>query len=304
MIRCRFKCSTRCGRLSVHLSAACTAARFAGASPSVELQSMGSVLGDDGQWLFAELSTGAIGALSPKAPMVQQVSQDTQLQQHQAVAGPGPHSSAADAAAQQQPTTSMAMAPAPVSRALPASSGMAPSCSLPIMPGAAGAFGFGAAPAGAAAAAAAARLCLFDGSFGASPQAPSISPAAQHSRGLTASMPPPAGPQVADSIGRYSSSGGGGGNRGLSAPLPHLLPGRGSMCGTAGSDGLMRLDSLQQPYRPSLHGEHPSALRTNVNVPCWLLNALQDRLQLHACFSFVSFSASSGSIETCSKLRA
>jgi len=221
---------------------------------------MGSVLGGDGQWLFAELSTGVMGALSPTAPMVQQESQDTQLQQHQAVAGPGSHSSAADAAIQQQPTTSMAMAPAPVSRALPASSGMAPSCSLPIMPGAAGAFGFGAAPAGAAAAAAAARLCLFDGSFGASPQAPSISPAAQHSRGLTASMPPPAGPlpQVA-AIGRYSSSGGGGGaaggNRGLSAPLPHLLPGRGSMCGTAGVDGLMRLDSLQQPYRPSLHGE-------------------------------------------------
>lgn len=210
---------------------------------------MGSVLGGDGQWLLGELSTGAIGALSPVGAALREEGQ----QQEQQQAGQGA------AAAAQQPQTSLAMAaPLPTSRAFPAigSSMAAATCSLPVVPGGSASgfgFGFAAAPAGAAAAAAAAKQCLFDSAFGRAA-----------GNGLPQQLS--GGPPAADgAFGSYvmsssSSSGRGpvvGYGKGVSAPLPRIscTPGRSSLCGTPGSDAFMQAQALQQPYRPSQHGE-------------------------------------------------
>lgn len=233
---------------------------FAGASPAIELQSMGSVLGGDGQWLLGELSTGAIGALSPVGAMLREEGQQQEQQAaQQQDTQQQPDTVVSHAAAVQPPQTSVTMAaPVPVSRALPAmgSSMAAATCSLPLTggPSPGFGFGFGGTPAGAAAAAAAAKQCLFDSAGGAFFQAAANSLPAPPSGGQQ-QVPPANG-----AFGSFSSvrSGPGGSyGRGVSAPLPRIssMPGRASLCGAPGSEGMMQMGSMQQPYRPSQHGE-------------------------------------------------
>jgi hypothetical protein len=249
------------------------AAMCVGASPAIELQSMGSILGGDGQWLFAELSTGAMGALSPVGTALRGEhalldGQHQQQQQQGLPAGQQDPSPAATAAASgvQQPAPSVAVAaPVPVSSCFPAvsSSSMAASCSLPLGAAAAGGFGFGSAPAGAAAAAAAAKLCLFDSAFSRAAAGAPHSQQVQPGMGTSSSFHQPLQPMGARSMSQSanggidgSSSGGGGSSnaygRGVSAPLPHLggLQGRNSLCGGHGSEELMQ----QRAYRMGQQG--------------------------------------------------
>jgi hypothetical protein len=237
-----------------------------GASPAIELQSMGSVLGGDGQWLLGDLSTGAIGALSPDGVVLRRPASDGQQQleqiQEQSV-GHNPNTvTAATAAAQRAQATVTLAAPVPVSMALPAiiTSRAAPSCSLPLMSGAPGSFGFGfgAAPAGAAAAAAAAKQCLFDSAFSRAEAAGGSSGVLLPQRsGRTQSV----SSAVHGTFGSFtgcSASMSGAYSRGVSAPLPRIscMPSRSSICGAPGSaEMLMPLESVHQPYRPSQHGE-------------------------------------------------
>jgi hypothetical protein len=244
----------------------------AGASPAIELQSMGSMLGGDGQWLFGELSTGAIGALSPAGLLLRQPfepedqQQQGQLQQQR--------EQQQQQQGQQEAATVALAAPVPVSSALPAiSSSTAPSCSLPLVPAAGGAFGFGfaGAPAGAAAAAAAAaaKLCLFDSGFASAAGAPQQGQPTQPMQQANGSGPQPADAAAApglalplpagNNISAFSrSSWSSGSSRGVSASLPRISPNRSSLCGVPGADGVMRLgdprQQQQQPYRPSQHG--------------------------------------------------
>lgn len=217
---------------------------------------MGSVLGGDGQWLLGELSTGAIGALSPVGAMLREEGQQQEQQAAQQQATQQQDTMVTHAAAVQQPQASVAVAaPVPVSRAPPAmgSSMAAATCSLPLTGGPTPGFGFGfgATPAGAAAAAAAAKQCLFDSVF---------SQAAAN--GLPA---PPSGgqqhlPAASGAFGSFSSvrSGPSGSyGRGVSAPLPRIssMPGRASLCGAPGLEGVIQSGFMQQPYRPSQHGK-------------------------------------------------
>jgi hypothetical protein len=236
-----------------------------GASPAIELQSMGSVLGGDGQWLLGDLSTGAIGALSPDGVVLRRPASDSQQQLEQIqeqLVGHNPTTvTAATAAAQRAQATVSLAAPVPVSMALPAiiTSRAAPSCSLPLMSGAPGSFGFGfgAAPAGAAAAAAAAKQCLFDSAFSRADAAGSSSGVLLQQRSGTQSV----SPAVHGTFGSFtgcSASMSGAYSRGVSAPLPRIsgMPSRSSICGAPGSaEMLMPLESVHQPYRPSQHGE-------------------------------------------------
>jgi hypothetical protein len=260
--------------------------RTAGGSPAIQLQSMGSMLGEDGAWLSADACTGAMGPLlaagNPAFLGPEQLAQHDQQQRALLLQLAGPPLPPAQAAAAgladaQQSSTSGAAAAAAaaaaasqlspvVSQALPAHCAAVPAA-LPV-PAAMShrAFGFGqgaaAAPSGVAAAAAAARLGLLGAgstaAAGAGVFAPAVSAfaAAAQPQQLTASAAGGAG----GSSGPVLSAGSGWGSTVVSAPLPKMPNTHGGS--SSGRASAAPSDSFHQqleqwppalPHRPASH---------------------------------------------------